>query len=33
LILMALRPVFSFNSWKGGALFAGYLVYMFIILR
>lgn len=33
LILMALRPVFSFNSWKGGVLFAGYLVYMFIILR
>ena len=33
LALMALRPVFSLNSWKGGLLFAGYIAYMFMILQ
>ena len=33
LALMALRPVFSLNSWKGGLLFAGYIAYMFLILQ
>lgn len=32
LALMALRPIFYLNSWKGGLLFAGYIAYMFIVL-